>query len=202
MVGTLPPSLFELRRTGRFAHPGLPTICRGANADRPTGINGRHQHRPPPQVHTKPGGQCDPNDRQAALSTGEKFFAALGIAAPVAVTASALHASEPTRNIVAAAITVTANFLIALYLQVLGFLPLYTLTQGYENRKTASLRVLWAPGVPHALCFERRAVQAQLGRPAPRECERVCAFRGCLTIESGARRLPNTRCTSPLVGEA
>jgi len=61
-------------------------------------LQGRHQHRPPPQVHTKPGGQCVPNDRQAARWTGEKFFAAFGIAVPAAVTASALHASEPTKN--------------------------------------------------------------------------------------------------------
>ena len=33
----------------------------------------------------------------------------------------------------------------------------------------ARLRVHWAPGIPHALCFSGRRLHAQLGRSAPRE---------------------------------
>src|ERR1700687_2501228 len=47
----------------------------------------------------------------------------------------------------------------------------------------ARLRVHWAPGIPCALCFPGRTIDAQLGRIAPRD-RGLVSFRGCLKIES------------------
>jgi hypothetical protein len=53
---------------------------------------------------------------------------------------------------------------------VISALPAVTTLVCFVSHSHARLRVHWAPGIPHALCFPGRKIHAHLGRIAPREC--------------------------------